>query len=57
MQRHDDLIKAHAVRWAIIIRQRAAVQLILEVTDKTAYMTEGRETYPKIAIKIRVYSW
>ena len=34
VQRHHDLIKAHAVRITIFIRQRAAIQLVWEVTDK-----------------------
>ena len=34
-QRHHDLIKVHAVRSTTFIRQRATMQLIWEVSDKT----------------------
>ena len=35
MQRHHDLIKAHAVRLTMFIRQPATMQLVWEVTDNS----------------------
>ena len=38
VQRHHDLIKTHAVKKTRFIRQRATMQLIWEVTDKSSYV-------------------
>ena len=50
MQRHHDLIKSHAERWATFIRQRATLQLTADVTDKCVY--EGFFEYYAIRRKI-----
>ena len=41
MQRHHDLIKAHAMRWTTFVRQHATMHLICEVTDNLQYILIG----------------